>query len=269
MFDIFIHRYLHVPYKLHSRVIKKGKKPKTTILFIHGIGNSGSAWDEAIDRLPDNTRVMTVDLLGFGRSSRPTWAAYDVVTQARAVFRTCLHNGIVGNLIIVGHSMGSLVAIELARRYPLLTSSLILCSPPLYESDEVTKRIPTADSILRTVYRAAQQSPEQFLKFSTLAMKYELINKAFNVTDENVESYMSALEAAIINQTSLRDIRTLTLPVHIIRGTLDPVLVAKHIKALPKENPHITVSSIVAGHEVKGRFISKLVDVITAKLQSP
>lgn len=267
MFDIFFHRYLRVPYRLHSRVIKKGKKPKTTILFIHGIGNSSSAWDDVIDRIPDNIRIMTVDLLGFGRSSRPTWAAYDVATQARAVFRTCLHQGVVGNLVIVGHSMGSLVAIELARRYPLFTSSLILCSPPLYETDEVSRRLPTTDAVLRTIYRAAQQSPDQFLKFSTLAMKYELINKAFNVTDENIGSYMSALEAAVINQTSLRDIRTLTLPVHIIHGTLDPVLVARHIKALPKENPNIMVSSIIAGHEVKGRFASKLVDVIITKLQ--
>ena len=98
-------------------------------------------------------------------------------------------------------------------------------------------------------------------------MKYELINKVFNVTDENVQSYMASLRAAIINQTSLYDITQLTLPIHIIRGTLDPVLVPKHIKRLTKTYDNITLTSVVAGHEVKGRFIPRVIEAIKATEQ--
>lgn len=266
MFDQIVHQYLRVPYRLHMSVVKKGRRPRQTILFIHGIGNSGLAWSEVIRQLPDDTRAVTVDLLGFGQSHRPSWAAYDVTSQARAVMRTCLRYGVTGDLIIVGHSMGALVAIEFARRYPLLTKSLVLCSPPLYRPDTKGK-LPTSEMTLRRLYRAVHQSPEQFVKLSEVAMRYQLINMSFSVTDKNVASYMSALEAAIINQSSLQDIRKLTLPIHIIRGTLDPVLVARPIKQLAKDYPNITVSTIIAGHEVRGRFVSKVIEVLAAMRQ--
>jgi pimeloyl-ACP methyl ester carboxylesterase len=98
-------------------------------------------------------------------------------------------------------------------------------------------------------------------------MKYGLVNRAFNVTDENVASYMSALEAAIINQTSLDDIKTLHVPIRIIRGSLDPVLVSSRIKRLAKDQPNIAVLTILAGHEVRGRFAKKVVEEIVATLQ--
>lgn len=266
MFDQLVHRYLRVPYRLHMSVIKKGRQPRQTVLFIHGIGNSGLAWGEVIRQLPDDTRAITVDLLGFGQSHRPSWAAYDVATQARAVLRTCLRYGVTGDMVIVGHSMGALVAIEFARRYPLLVRSLILCSPPLYRQEN-RRLLPHSEAVLRRLYRAARQSPDQFVRLSGLAMKYGLINTSFNVTDENVDSYMNALEAAIINQSSLRDIRQLTLPIHIIRGSLDPVLVAKPIKQLASERPNVTISTVAAGHEVRGRFIPKVIEAIAATRQ--
>ena len=266
VFDQVIHRYLRVPYRLHMSVVKKGRRPRQTILFIHGIGNSGLAWSEVIRQLPDDTRAITVDLLGFGQSRRPSWVAYDVATQARAVLRTCLRYGVTGDMVIVGHSMGALVAIEFARRYPLLARSLILCSPPLYRQEH-RRLLPNSEAALRRLYRAAHQSPEQFVKLSSLAMKYDLINASFNVTDENVDSYMNALEAAIINQSSLQDIRKLTLPIHIIRGSLDPVLVSRPIKQLAKDQPNVTVSTVAAGHEVRGRFIPKVIEAIAAMRQ--
>ena len=266
MFDQLIHRYMRVPYRLHMSVVKKGKRPKQTLLFIHGIGNSGQAWDDVISRLPEDTRAITVDLLGFGESRRPSWATYDVGLQARAVFRTCLRYGVTGNLVIVGHSMGALVAIEFARRYPSFARSLILCSPPLYRP-EGDATLPTTETALRRLYRAAHQSPQQFLKLSGLAMKYGLISRAFDVTDDTVGSYMNALEAAIINQSSLEDIRQLRLPIHIIRGSFDPVIVPKRIKQLAREKSNITTSTVAAGHEVRGRFATKVVESIAAMRQ--
>lgn len=266
VFDQIIHRYLRVPYRLHMSVAKKSRRPRQTIIFIHGIGNSGLVWNDVIRQLPDDTRAITVDLLGFGQSRRPAWVNYDVGLQARAVARTCVRYGVTGKLTIVGHSMGALVAIEFARRYPSLVQSLLLCSPPLYQPEGGARR-PSTEAALRRIYRAARQSPQQFLALSGLAVKYGLITRAFDVTDDKVDSYMNALEAAIIHQSSLDDIRTLTLPIHIIRGSLDPVLVPKRIKQLAKQQSNITVSTIVAGHEIRGRFVTKVVEVIAAMRQ--
>lgn len=266
MLDTLTHRWLKIPYTLNVTHIQRPKKPRATVLFIHGIGNSGSAWDEVINGLPEDIRVLSIDLLGFGASPRPDWAVYNAKTQARSVLATYFKLGIASPVVIVGHSLGSLVAIEIAKRYPLLVKSLILCSPPLYTSVEKTSLLPSSDLLLKQLYKSAYDRPDEFVKLSAIAMRYELINKSFNVTADNVDSYMATLEAMIINQTSLQDAKTIKVPTTIIRGTLDPLIVAKNLKELARVNGNVTLETIIAGHEVKGRYVSFVIEQILKSL---
>ena len=263
MWDRIIHHWLRVPYTLHTTVDRRVKKPKATVVFIHGIGHSGEAWQEVIDKLPNDIRIISIDLLGFGQSPKPHWAIYSVRLQAKMFIATVLRLRINGPIIIVGHSLGALVAVEIAKRYPLLVKSLILCSPPFYKQDPVAKRLlPHSDQILKDVYKAIHQRPDQFLKISMLAVKYGLVNKSFSVTDDDVHSYMGALEASIINQTSLKDAIKLKKPMQIIHGALDPVVILKNLKTLIKKNPNAELDIVVAGHEITGLYIPALIKAI-------
>ncbi len=267
MYDTIVHRWLNVPYTLNVRYINKPKKPRATVLFIHGIGNSGDAWNGVIRKLPDDVRVITIDLLGFGESPRPGWAVYSAKTQARAVLATLLKLRITSPVIVVGHSLGSLVAIEMTKRYSLIIKSLILCSPPLYDTADVKKRFDVRpDHILRQLYSAATERPDEFVKLSAVAMKYNLINASFNVTSDNVASYMATLQTMIINQTSLQDAEKLKVQTTIINGTLDPVVVAKNLKLVAKANHNVGLTSVLAGHEVRGLFVGSVVKTIRKHL---
>jgi pimeloyl-ACP methyl ester carboxylesterase len=260
MFDKVLHKWLKVPYTLHVRYNRRPKRPKATVLFIHGIGNSGEAWREVIDKLPKDIRVVTIDLLGFGNSPRPEWATYNAKMQANSVLATFFQLRISQPVIIVGHSLGSLVAVEIAKRYPLAVRSLILCSPPFYDVTDTAGRIlPKNDHVLRRIYRTAVSWPDQFVKLTAFATRYKLINDSFNVTEENIDSYISALESMIINQTSFEDAKKLRVPTHIIKGTLDPFVVPANLRTLTKLNPHITIGTVVGAHEVRGMFVGAIV----------
>jgi pimeloyl-ACP methyl ester carboxylesterase len=269
MLDTLLHRWLHVPYTLHVRYVRRPKNPRATVLFIHGIGNSGDAWNSVIQKLPQDIQIVSIDLLGFGDSPKPAWATYNAKTQARSVLATFVKLRITTPMIIVGHSLGSLVAIEVSKRYPLLVKSLILCSPPLYQvAAEPTKKISLrADDVLKQLYTAAYERPDDFLKLSAIAMKYNLINTSFNVTSDNVASYMATLKAMIINQTSLADAYKLKTPTVILRGTLDPVVVTRNLKQLAKENPNVSIVNVLASHEVRGRFVGAVVKSLNAELK--
>lgn len=268
MLDTIIHRWFRLPYSLYVRHNHRPKNPRATILFIHGIGNSGAAWDKVIARLPSDVGVVSVDLLGFGKSPRPKWAVYNARSQARAVLATYLKLGITSRVIIVGHSLGSLVAVEITRRYPLLVNSLILCSPPLYDmSDRNNTLLPKTDWILRRLYRSAKRRPGEFVRLSTYATKYKLINNSFNVTSENIDSYMATLESTIINQTSYKDAYKLSKPTEILQGSLDPFVVTRNLKQLSKVNQSIILTNVLAGHEIKGRFVSAIVEAINRRLK--
>ncbi len=262
--DTLIHRWLRIPYALHSEVTHNARRPRATVLMIHGIGASGKTWDDVIKRLPSDIRIVTIDLLGFSKSPKPTWAIYNAKTQARSVLATFLQLRINSPVIIVGHSLGSLVAVDIAKRYPLVVRSLILCSPPFYELDDNDKRLlPRSDKVLKYIYKEVKKRPEQFVKISSLAVRYKLIpNKAFELTNDTVGPYMDALEAAIINQSSLDTVRKLTLPIHILHGMIDPVVINRHLEMLNKQHPNVKLTHVPAGHEISGRFIDATVKAI-------
>lgn len=270
MIDRLIHRWLRVPYALHCHVTNSVGKTTATVLFVHGIGNSGPVWNSVVTKLPKDLRVVTVDLLGFGQSPRPSWVVYDVRTQARSVLATYLKLRLRGQVIVVGHSLGALVAVELAKRYPLLVRSLILVSPPFYQPHENEKRLfPRSDKILRSIYKTAHKHPDRFLRLTSVAMRYKLVNAVFNVNKENIDSYMSTLEAAIINQTTLSDAKKLKLPIRILHGTLDPIVVYRNLKDLERQKPNVGLAQVVASHEIAGRMIGATVKAIQCATIKP
>ena len=262
MLDKFVHKWLKIPYTLNVRHNQRPKKPRTTVLFIHGIGNSGEAWSEVISRLPSDIRVITIDLLGFGGSPRPDWALYDAKTQASSVLATFFKLRITTPIVVVGHSLGALVAVEMAKRYPLLIKSMVLCSPPLYNVDDKRTILPRSDKMLRSLYSSVGEYPEQFIKLSAFAMKYKLINNSFNVTHDNISSYIAALNAMIINQTSFDDVQRLRMSITILKGTLDPFVISKNLRHIAKLLPNVELKRVVASHEVKGLFVPAVVRAI-------
>lgn len=268
----FFHRYLGIPHTMHVRDDRGGVgKPIATVVFVHGIGSTGAVWDGVIAGLPHGVRLITVDLLGFGTSPKPEWLRYNVREQARALRTTLRSLRVRGRLIIVGHSLGSLIAIEYAKRYPRSVSSLTLCAPPLYTPAEAKRdgvRL-RADDMLRRFYTRVASSPgERLLKFAALAKRYKLVAPGFSLSDENVSAYMATLSASIIQQTSLADALKLKLPIHIIRGRFDPLVIPKNLKTLREKNTFVSLGIVTARHEMTGNFIPACQHAIVSALDS-
>ncbi len=250
--DTLMHRWLHVPYRLHSVRFRSPKAPRYTIILLHGLGNSSKSWRTIARQLPSDVRVIGIDLLGFGESPKPTWATYTMATQVRAIARTVVALRLNQRVTVIGHSMGALVAIELAKRYPLVIKQLVLCSPPLY-SDNSDKTF-NQDRILRDFYESLRQHPDRLQRVAPMAAKLGIVGTSFNIQGRRVQHYVAALEAGIIHQTSLVDAGQLRLPITILYGTFDPVVIGSRIRELARSHTNIIVKSFPVGHEITGRF---------------
>jgi pimeloyl-ACP methyl ester carboxylesterase len=109
-------------------------------LLIHGAGASSAIWMMTLGRLARATRAVAIDLPGHGPSPLPdegvgalSLAAYrDAAGMLAATL--CL-----GPSVLVGHSMGALVAIEAALAWPDKVRGLVLCgaAPRLGVRDEL------------------------------------------------------------------------------------------------------------------------------------
>ena len=258
--DVITHKYLRVPYPLHVTKFRSPKRPRATIVLIHGIGNSAQAWSDIADLLPKDVRIIGVDLLGFGKSPKPQWAEYSASTQAKSLGVTLLKLGLNQKITLVGHSLGSLVAVETAKRYSPIVKQLILCSPPFYRPNNNDAL--AYEKILRIIYKTATKHPEELVALSPMAVKLGIANKSMSITDSNVDAYMAALTASIINQTSLHDVANLKAPIRILYGSLDPVVIGKHIDRLSKEHANISSKKLLVGHEITGKYTKVVAEEI-------
>ena len=94
------------------------------LLFLHGTGCDTSDWSPVIERLPCERRCIALDFRGHGRSTVPT-NPFTLGCLADDVL--CLADHLrVQNLAIVGHSLGGMVAMEVARRSSRVVGLVLL-----------------------------------------------------------------------------------------------------------------------------------------------
>jgi pimeloyl-ACP methyl ester carboxylesterase len=99
-----------------------------TVVLLHGRNFPSSYWGPTIKALTEaGFRVVVPDQIGFGKSSKPGFA-YSFDTMARATI-ALLDSLLVDRFDLVGHSMGGMLAVRLARAYGSRIDHLVLYSP--------------------------------------------------------------------------------------------------------------------------------------------
>jgi pimeloyl-ACP methyl ester carboxylesterase len=96
-------------------------------LFVPGWCCDNTAFRPQFEHFVREHAVTALDLRGVGRSDRPS-DGYSISGLADDVAAFCGAVGI-GKPIIVGHSLGGMIAVELGARYPALPSALVLVDP--------------------------------------------------------------------------------------------------------------------------------------------
>ena len=94
------------------------------LLFLHGTGCDASDWTRVIKRLPRERRCIALDFRGHGRSTVPT-EPFTLSCLANDVLHLVDHLGI-QEWMMVGHSLGGMVAMEIARRSSRVVGLVLL-----------------------------------------------------------------------------------------------------------------------------------------------
>lgn len=113
------------PARLRVRETGRG----APLVLLHGLASSARYWEPLVAPLAERYRVIAPDLLGFGRSPKPFSSTYSVQEHLDALL-TMLERRVDGPVTLVGHSMGSLLALHLAVVRPDVVDRLILVSLP-------------------------------------------------------------------------------------------------------------------------------------------
>jgi len=109
-------------------VVPTGSPNGRTVVLLHGASYFALYWADTMEALREaGFRVVAVDLLGWGRSSKPIMP-YSLHMHAANV-RQLLATLDVPRAAVVGHSMGGMVASRFAFMYPDVTTHLGMVNP--------------------------------------------------------------------------------------------------------------------------------------------
>lgn len=130
-------------------VTPQGQANGHTVVLLHGNNFAGFYFGVVIDALrKEGFRVIVPDQIGYGRSSKPIIPYYlaDMARNTRSILQWLNIN----KAMIVGHSMGGMLAARFASQYPDATERLVLFNPigltdtrfnnPVGDPDEAYKR---------------------------------------------------------------------------------------------------------------------------------
>jgi lipase len=96
------------------------------ILAVHGLTGHGQRWQTLATRHLPEFAIVAPDLIGHGRSS---WAAPWHIDANVGALAGLLDSVADGPVVVVGHSFGAAVALNLAAARPDLVAALVLLDP--------------------------------------------------------------------------------------------------------------------------------------------
>lgn len=114
------------------------------VVLVHGLSGSSRWWRRNIGALTPHRRVYVVDLIGFGASRAQLPFA---LAEAAGYLTRWLDQLELERISLVGHSMGGMIAAELAADAPERVDRLVLVDPAALPLD--ARRLRHALSLLR------------------------------------------------------------------------------------------------------------------------
>jgi len=204
------------------------------VVMIHGLGGSANTWTPLMPVLSHH-RVVRIELPGSARSHRAhavDGKALSVASLVAAVLRVCGALRI-EKAWVVGHSLGTIVAMHLAAQEPKLVRGLALFGALLAPPDAARSNIvaraakvraegmgPVADALVQATLSSATRTQAP--------VGVALVRES--LLGQDPEGYAKTCEALAEAQPA--DVGALGCPVLLVTGDDDPVSPPQAVRAV-------------------------------------
>lgn len=232
--------YLHTGQTTLPDVIPDLGKGEV-VLFVHGAAGDATLWQPYLDSLASQHSPLAIDLPGHGRSGG--WEGLKSIPAYRELIRKFAERLSLRPFVLVGHSMGGAIALDVALHYPDRLRGLVLIS--------TGARLRVAPQILDALKRAMEgkarltfdrtpyspQTPEETI---------HRIERLRASTDVRVQYFnMRACDAFDV----MDKLPQIQLPTLVLCGRDDLLTPVKYAEYLQKQIPHARLAIIDrAGH---------------------
>ncbi len=238
---------MKLKYK-HINVHYTDKGKGTAIVLLHGFLENSSMWKPFISKFAKKNRVVTIDLLGHGKTECLGYV-HTMEEMAEAV-KAVLAKLRLRRVMLIGHSMGGYVALAFAEKYSKNIKGLCLMNSTA-TADSKEKKINRDRAI-----EAVKQNHKSFIRISisnlfrpkNRPIFTDEINK---VKDEALkiplQGIIAALEGMKIRKDRTKILKSSYFKKMIIIGKHDPVLDQDSLIEQTK-NTDVKIVEFLDGH---------------------
>lgn len=195
------------------------------LVLLHGFLENATMWDQYIADFSVNYRVLTIDLLGHGRTECLGYI-HTMEDMADAV-HAVLHELKITEAVFVGHSMGGYVSLAFAELYPDYIKGLVLLNSTTYADDHERKinrnrAIKMAHKEYTSLVQISIANLFSIDNRESLALEIELAKQEALKTP--LQGYIAAQEGMKVRKNKEQLLHLTTYPKLLILGKKDGVL---------------------------------------------
>ena len=222
-----------------------GDQP-SPLIFIHGVGMRGDVWSPQVEYFSNDYQVITYDFLGHGESHLPPEEPVldDYVEQLNNLLKH-LNLSLIS---LVGHSMGALISVAFALKYPDKVKALVPINIAFNRSEEAQKGVLNrANQILQTnKILNIEQTLERWFKNKTSADDLKKIDKIRNwLANTSPQGYGRTYRLfALSDKVFLNKLSRLRPPVLYLTGDEDPNSTPDMSQQMAEETPNGSSNSL-------------------------
>lgn len=208
-----------------------------TAILLHGKNFCGATWEGTIQALSGaGYRVLVPDQIGFCKSSKPAAYAYSF-QQLAANTRALARAAGVEKAVVVGHSMGGMLATRFALTFPEFVEQLVLVNPIGLE-DWKAAGIPwrSVDDWYRSELKSNADSIRAYQRKTYYAGSWEpryerwvqmLAGMSVGAGRERVAWNQALTADMVFNQPVVYELERLAVPTLLLIGMQDNTAIGK------------------------------------------
>jgi pimeloyl-ACP methyl ester carboxylesterase len=222
--------------KLSYRESGKGAR---TLVLLHGVGTDSASWIQQLDAFSPDCRVIAWDAPGYGESTPPA-SGEPVATDYADALLALLDAMDIKQALLVGQSIGAIMASAFAARHPERIEKLVLTGPAAgYGDADAAER---AERLNARVKQMNELGPAGMAASRGAAMLSE-------VAGGEIRDFMGACQKRLIpagyiqavhmlsSAIIARDAARYAAPVLVLSGTIDKVTRQASCQAIAQAFP--------------------------------
>lgn len=235
-----------------------------TIIFLHGNSSSSRVFEEAVDLLTISCDVLLIDLIGHAEG--PMTGAYELSEHVKYVLDCC--EEVVGDILIVGHSLGGHVAVQLMDKLRDVKGVILSGMYPFNSStnaDEVYNNTPlfstylnaqtTMESLDATIDAAIQNKEVAEVIKEDFLCADPMVREAWRHFETNYQEIFDEVQA--LKNTESRQV--------LVYGVNDPFVNPNYLQVI-KESESLKLELMPVencGHYVSLERPQEFADVVS------